>query len=1290
MRGKALKYWSVKWLAAAMLLLISWKAQANMEDAVVRVRAEIRTSPALIKLVWTSVNTQPTGYSIWRKAKTSTAWGSPVATLPLGSASEYSDNTVAVGQAYEYRIRRTDTGGEGYIFAGIEVPAQHQRGTLVLVVDNTHATALATELQRLEQDLIGDGWQVIRHDVAPTSTPPQVKALIAADYQADPAGVKAVFLLGHVPIPYSGQLFPDGHTNHVGAWPADAYYGDMVSSWTDTQVNIQTAFRPENYNVPGDGKFDRTQLNGMTLQVGRVDLSDLPAFALNEQELLRRYLQKDHDFRHRVFAVRERALITDNFFNFNNEGFANNGWRNFSPLVGESNITEGPYFSTLATQDYLMAYGCGNGSFTSASGVGSTTDFANQTVKSVFNMMFGSYFGDWDFTDNFLRAAIAGSGYSLTNCWAGRPNWQYHHMGLGETAGYATYVTQNIPYLYTLSGGSGQVHVALMGDPSLRLHTLAPATALATTTVNGGAVLSWTASPEAVLGYYVYRSASPTGPFTQVTAQPVAATTYTDATPLPGPSTYMVRAVQLKTSNSGSYHNLSQGVFANFTAPAAIVPTWLGTVSSSWSNPANWNTGVVPGALTEVVIPAGTPFAPSVNGTFSLSRLNLVAGAQLTVAAGASLTVQYQPDVQLSTGNTPTRLVLAAGTATTPGGLLEIKDHTGSTGLALATGTLLTVGDYAELRLVGSLFNTGGTVSFSRFGRLAFTSDAAQPGQALQHDIFGLSTMRIGVLVVTHSVDVLLIDSAVEVAGQIENQGNIVTNNNLTLLSSPGQQAILAPVVQGASRTLGTYTGNVRVQVYVDGSRNAGLGYRHLAAPVHNATVGALSTSSFTPVVNPLFNSVGNTVTPFPTVYSYSQSRVDSARVPGPVGFDQGWRSPSGLFDPLTYGRGYSVNMRGNNTLSFMGSVITGNSPISSPFNLALDRGANPAAGWHLLGNPFVAPLDWDQLVANNRLSNANTALYVFKSSGRYSGSYASYVPGINGGPGVGLNGGTNVIPVGQGFFVQANPGSGGASGGSIAFHLNDLLTAANATAVQRTAVDTRPRLVLALQNQAQTVAHQTAIYFQAGATAGIDAAYDAAYLPGPEQPVALTSALAGSSFSINGLPALTGADVTVPLQLRARTAGQYQLVVETLANLPAGYRAYLLDASTSSLVDLAGTALTPVALPTNTVVSRYSIVFSTQPRVLATAPASLAALVSLFPNPAHGHITLLLPPALRGPHPAPVAVCNALGQRVWTGTFQGQGDDGMQVPLGGLRPGVYTMQVQTVVGLISRRFQIE
>ena len=80
-------------------------------------------------------------------------------------------------------------------------------------------------------------------------------------------------------------------------------------------------------------------------------------------------------------------------------------------------------------------------------GVGSTSDFAANDPQVVFTMLFGSYFGDWDSQDNFLRAALATPTYTLACVWAGRPYWYFHHMGLGETIGFSARVSQNNSHL---------------------------------------------------------------------------------------------------------------------------------------------------------------------------------------------------------------------------------------------------------------------------------------------------------------------------------------------------------------------------------------------------------------------------------------------------------------------------------------------------------------------------------------------------------------------------------------------------------------------------------------------------------------------------------------------------------------------------------------------------------------------------------------------------------------------------------------------------------------------------
>src|SRR5205823_11300015 len=164
----------------------------------------------------------------------------------------------------------------------------------------------------------------------------------------------------------------------------------------------------------------------------------------------------------------------------------------------------------------------------------------------------GSYFGDWNNESNFMRASL-GSGNVLTASYSGFPHTLYFPMALGEPIGYAIQLTQNnsTNTLYPpWNTGSGQVHIGLLGDPTLRMHPFRPASNLSASAAAGGMRLSWSASPENVAGYHVYRASAPAGPFTRITQDPLGGTSFVDSAPV-GTFNYMVRAVRLEQTPSG-------------------------------------------------------------------------------------------------------------------------------------------------------------------------------------------------------------------------------------------------------------------------------------------------------------------------------------------------------------------------------------------------------------------------------------------------------------------------------------------------------------------------------------------------------------------------------------------------------------------------------------------------------------------------------------------------------------------------------------------------------------------
>ena len=516
-------------------------------EYVLMLSAKIEESPPMIRLQWLRKPTPVASYTVYRKTREAASWGEPVATLG-GSEVFYDDADVAVGQTYEYRV--ASGGYAGYIFAGIKAPPVEFRGKVVLLVEAEQAAALSTELETLRNDLIGDGWTVLRHDVSRDATPESARALIQADYNADPANVKAVFLLGRIPVFKSGNIAPDGHRDHLGPWPADAYYGSMTASWDGSPSAI-----------PGD----------VQLQVGRVDFDDMPAFQKSATELLRQYLDKNHKYRIGQMRTTRDAFVSEGFErkSANNPAPAN-AYRFFSTLWGKNaRIVEGAWAKYLPHYTFTWGHINGPGSATSCVAAGgrlTTAQLASSNYGIIFTQTFGSYFGNWGHQNNFIRAFLAMPDYGLTNAWTGRPNWFFHHMALGETIGYSTRLTQNNKGinggLYTPSGMfAGLIHIALMGDPTLRMFPVLPVLNLRVSNMSDNATtLKWTASRDkAVTDYYVYGASNPDGPYTRLDI--VKGTTWTHINP-ENTKYYMVRASKLTETGSGSFYNLSQGVMA--------------------------------------------------------------------------------------------------------------------------------------------------------------------------------------------------------------------------------------------------------------------------------------------------------------------------------------------------------------------------------------------------------------------------------------------------------------------------------------------------------------------------------------------------------------------------------------------------------------------------------------------------------------------------------------------------------------------------------------------------------
>jgi len=570
--------------AVAIGLVASSARAQKVEDLDPHLKITASDSPSKLKLEW-NASTDVTTWVV-RRREGNGAWTIAAASLPPGTTI-YEDTAATIGKLVEYNVQRKGTTtGNAYALAGIAVPFPEDVGVVAVVVDSATSKALTTELARLDDDLAAEGWDVERVEVEATDRPEAVRAKLQALKTKHAERFRAAFLFGSVPRAFSGSLNPDGHPDHKGAWPADTYYGDLDGTWTDTQaLGGEGTF----INTAGDGKFDPNKLpSDIDIAIGRVDMRELPAFApADELALLTRYLEADHAFRIAGRTYAARTFVADSFGYFSGEAFARLAWRDAYAIYGSGPESGKPIFDALEdAAGYGLAFGCGGGSPTSAGGVGSTGDFAKRAPHAAFFGLFGSYFGDWSYKDNFLRAALASSGGVLATAWFARPWHHFHHLGALHTFGEAFVATANNSTTYDTGAFARSIHLALLGDPTLRLFVARAPTGVAASDGFDRVTLTWTPSADADAGYVVYRrEKDATGAWNRLDA--VTGTSYDDRSMAEGANyAYRVVARSLRTTGSGTFYLHSPGKIIEHKFAPSINEGDAGPASDGGASPA--------------------------------------------------------------------------------------------------------------------------------------------------------------------------------------------------------------------------------------------------------------------------------------------------------------------------------------------------------------------------------------------------------------------------------------------------------------------------------------------------------------------------------------------------------------------------------------------------------------------------------------------------------------------------------------------------------------------------------
>ncbi|WP_167856393.1 kelch repeat-containing protein [Hymenobacter metallicola] len=685
--------------------------------------------------------------------------------------------------------------------------------------------------------------------------------------------------------------------------------------------------------------------------------------------------------------------------------------------------------------------------------------------------------------------------------------------------------------------------------------------------------------------------------------------------------------------------------------------------------------------------PATSSWTSGTNLPITLAETRSVSiGSDIYTIAGANGSMQsvlYRSSVVVNsftwTGTTSTAWNVASNwsggvvptandNVTIPAGLSRYPVVSASSAANLVTvssGASLGIADGGTLSVSGNFVNNG---TFSATGNATV-------------NLNGGAAQTIGGSSITQFRNLTVGSAGASLGGRVEIQRLLTLNGNLT---TTGQQFLILSNNVGTGMVYnngGVVNGGAIMQRYIDPASNPGFGYRHFAPAVSGATFNTLAVFPILPgaqspgplQLNAAYNSAAEPglVTPFPTVFSYNQSRV-VAPASGNASFDQGWESPVSANQTLPPTFGLTINQVAGNFFELTGTSLN-NGGIT---RTSLTRGAQPESGWHLLGNPYPSPIDWNRVGR----TNVDAAAYVYRSTGQYDGGYTAYVNGV----------GTNIMPMGQAFFVRTS--AAGASG-SVAFTNASRETTYTDPIYARPAqTETRPLVQLTLQRVGATGAASQDdfyVYEQAGATSGFDSEYDAlkVQLNGGAQP-SLYQQVGTDALAIQGLPA-GNTPRSLALGLNAAEAGTYEFSPTQLLNLAATEPVWLEDKLTGTWHDLRLGAYR-ATLPQGLSTTRF-VLHLHQAKALSSGKASTwAGELQLYPNPATAAPVTLAASGVAG-STAELVLVNSVGQQVWQRTAPLSGRElRAVVPVAGLAQGVYTVQVRSAAGILTRKLVIQ
>lgn len=706
------------------------------------------------------------------------------------------------------------------------------------------------------------------------------------------------------------------------------------------------------------------------------------------------------------------------------------------------------------------------------------------------------------------------------------------------------------------------------------------------------------------------------------------------------------------TLNAASITDNAQVEFAAFNN---LWQSSVGSVAAArnWDLATNWSSGSIPLPADKVLIPAN----PAVGNEQPVISTTNTTISQLSIESGASVTVSGGVELIVTGELSGDGEVLGSNTdSVSIGGNLAISDMT--IGYVKLNGTLnqdvTTPNDYVFLELD----NSNGADFFSD-------------------------------LTVSDSLKLI--------------NGTLFLPNGTNLIANAKEYV----------------NGNIRMQRRIYGTQ----GWRIISSPIDTTFTEFLDgvlTQGYSGAFYSTGSNPGDTLQPNVLTYIESYDGTDNQRYRSPDSYSDGTLASNGK---VPIGTGMFLYSFGNiasdsryndplpDTLDVIGREFEGDG-TEVDFGITYTTSAD--SGWNLVGNPFLATIDWDD-TPNWTKTNVESTIYIWD-------------PASNGGEGEYLtwNGVTGTLPNGgliapfQGFWVKANDVSpvlkvnldAKTSGGSFLRKSASNKVVSDTLAKESTSIPL-PQLGIYIESDLGR-SKKTNIMFSESGKEGKDELDAFRLLPLSSSHIEFHTLLEnGTELAINNLPLDFKSRQFIPLHVNAfengaPVSGEFKIIWDELRTIPEDWILTLIDNDTGTEINLleelsytfnhstktkiskSSNPLTPnysIRSKAKTMDTRFTLKVSTE-QIERDVPEEIF-LDQNYPNPFNPSTTI--PFGLNETSNAELVVYDILGRKVQTlvNSSMNPGRYNIRFNAGPLASGVYFYRLVTDTEVLVKRFTL-